>query len=231
MRHRIFVEAISPRVTVEGEEFHHSVRVVRVRQGEEVELFDRSGRAARGVVEALGRDRAEVVVTEDIPSRESPLVTHLAMAIIQLEKFELVLQKATELGVHSIIPLETEHVEVRRERYAGKSERWEKIVFEAVKQSGRSVAPALAAPQTFADIVARPGVKVLLDAAGTRDVLDDAPQEITLLIGPEGGWSDAELASARRHGLFFRSLGPRRLRAETAAIAALSVIASTFGDL
>src|SRR6185503_7684769 len=124
-----------PIVTVTGDEFHHSIRVVRARVGEEVELFDATGKMAKGIIESIERDQAVIRAGETIPSCESPLAIHLAMAIIQLEKFELVLQKATELGVASIIPLITDRIDLRPERYANKAERWNKIVFEAVKQS------------------------------------------------------------------------------------------------
>lgn len=230
MRHRIFVDAIAPRTEVAGDEFHHSIRVVRVRAGEEVELFDREGRAARGVVEAIERDRAIIVAGDALPSRESPLLMHLAMSVIQLEKFELVLQKATELGAASIVPMETERTEVRRERYQGKLERWNKILFEATKQSGRARIPRLEPPLSFDDVLARPGAKILFDA-DTEATTAERMNEVTLLIGPEGGWSDDELRRARDFGCGFMRLGPRRLRAETAAIVALSVIASRFGDL
>ncbi len=230
MRHRIFVDAITPSVTVKGDEFHHSIRVVRARVGEEVEVFDRAGNATRGVVEAIEKDHAVIRTGAAVPSRESPLRIHLAMAIIQLEKFELVLQKATELGVCSIIPLDTERVELRRERYENKRERWEKIVFEAVRQSGRTIAPPILPTMTLEEVLQRPGTKVLFDAdaePGTLAALD----EVTILIGPEGGWSDDELRRARERECVFQRLGPRRLRAETAAIASVSVVASRFGDL
>jgi 16S rRNA (uracil1498-N3)-methyltransferase len=237
MRHRIFVETIEPTVTVTGDEFHHSIRVVRARVGEEVELFDRAGNAACGIVESIERDRAVIATGESLPSRESPLAIHLAMAVIQLEKFELVLQKATELGVKTFIPLVTERVELRPERYSGKTERWEKIVFEAVKQCGRTAVPKIEAPAQFDDVMARNGVKLLFDADGPPDV--DAvhsanrqpPTDLTILIGPEGGWSEDELRRARGREVLFERLGPRRLRAETAAIAAVAVVASRFGDL
>jgi 16S rRNA (uracil1498-N3)-methyltransferase len=234
MRHRIFVDLIEPRTEVRGDEFHHSIRVVRLRAGEEVELFDREGHAARGVVEAIERERAVIVAGDPLPSRESPLVMRLAMSVIQLEKFELVLQKATELGVASIVPMETERVEVRRERYQGKLERWNKILFEATKQSGRARIPAIEEPASFDDVLARGGTKILFDADAEPSAEPEAAEtagEITLLIGPEGGWSDDELRRARHRGCRFARLGPRRLRAETAAIVALSVIASRFGDL
>ena len=230
MRHRIFVDAISPEVTVTGDEFHHSVRVVRVRVGEEVELFDRAGNAARGTVQTLERESAVIITAESLPSRESPLAVHLAMAVIQLEKFELVLQKATELGVRSILPMMTERVELRPERYANKRERWEKIVFEAVKQSGRAFVPAIEEPLAFADVIRRTGEKILFDADAEPSTIERL-HEVTLLIGPEGGWTDEELLVARDAGCLFQRLGPRRLRAETAAIAAMAVITSRFGDL
>lgn len=230
MRHRIHVPALSPSVTVTGDEFHHAVRVARVRQDEEVELFDDSGRAAKGKMRSIERDEAVVDLVEEIASRESPLDIHLALAVIQLEKFELVLQKATELGVRSITPLVTEHVEIRKERYAGKSDRWKKIIFEAVKQSGRSRIPTLHEPAQFADVIARPGVRVLFDAHTEPGTLE-SPEALTLLIGPEGGWSEEELDAARAAGCVFQRLGPRRLRAETAAIVAVTAVLSRFGDL
>jgi 16S rRNA (uracil1498-N3)-methyltransferase len=232
MRHRIFIETIEPTVTVTGDEFHHSIRVVRARVGEEVELFDRAGNAARGVVESIERDRAVIAAGQSLPSRESPLAIHLAMAVIQLEKFELVLQKATELGVKTFIPLVTERVELRPERYSGKTERWEKIIFEAVKQCGRTVVPKIEAPAQFDEVLARSGVKLLFDAEGPPPTANrQPPTDLTILIGPEGGWSDDELRRARDREAIFERLGPRRLRAETAAIAAVAVVASRFGDL
>jgi 16S rRNA (uracil1498-N3)-methyltransferase len=154
------------------------------------------------------------------------------MAVIQLEKFELVLQKATELGVTTFIPLVTERVELRPERYANKTERWNKIVFEAVKQCGRAIVPNIEAAQTFDEILTKSGTKLLFDADGEPPTANrQPPTGLTILIGPEGGWSDDELRRARDAGVLIERLGPRRLRAETAAIAAVSVVASRFGDL
>lgn len=230
MHHRIFIDAIQPTVTVGGDEFHHSIRVVRVREGEAVEVFDRSGKMANAIVASIAKDHAVLTIGDEIASRESSLNVTLAMAIIQLEKFELVLQKATELGVRSIVPLVTDRIEVRAERYAGKHERWGKIVFEAVKQSGRSIVPTLETPEWFEDVISRDGFKIVCDA-DTSPSTAQPSDRATIFIGPEGGWSERELALARDHGAHFQRLGPRRLRAETAAIAALSIVASRFGDL
>lgn len=228
MRHRFFADvplAAGERIALDRDEQHHA-RVVRVREGEEVEVFNGRGQAffATWSADALQ-------LTAAAPDREARGELHLAMAIINLDKFDLVLQKATELGVRSIVPLETDRVEIRAERYRGKAERWQRIVFEAVKQCGRSRIPAIETPQPFDDVVARAGTKILFDA----DAPDDAPAEprdaATLLIGPEGGWSEREMALAREAGCTFERLGIRRLRAETAAIAAVTLIAARNGDL
>lgn len=230
MRHRIFVDTLAPTVTVTGEEFHHSVRVVRVREGEDVEVFDKAGRIAKGVIESLGRDEAVIRVGEELPSRESKLELHLAMAIINLEKFELVLQKATELGAASIIPLVTGRIELRKERYQGKLERWKKIVFEAVKQSGRSRVPLVEEPRAFAEVVQREGPKIVFDADREPAPWPSSLPSVIAFIGPEGGWSEDELELAHSHGCTFARMGPRRLRAETAAIVACALMAERYDD-
>ena len=218
MRHRFFSArdlAAGDVVALESDERHHA-HVVRVREGEEVEVFNGRGEGFFGVY-----DDNAVRLTSPAPDRESPAVIHLAMAVIQLEKFELVLQKATELGVRSIIPLVTDRVELRPERYRGKQERWRKIVFEAVKQSGRTRIPVVEEPATFDEMLKRDGTKILFDADAPATEQPSTPA--TLLIGPEGGWSERELDAARSAGCAFRQLGPRRLRAETAAIVATAL--------
>ena len=114
MRHRIYTrDPLAGLVTISGEELHHAARVVRVREGEEVELFDGEGRAAAGIVQSIEREQMVVRIDKPIESRESPVAIDLAMSIIQLEKFELVLQKATELGVARLVP--NRHKEATRE--------------------------------------------------------------------------------------------------------------------
>jgi 16S rRNA (uracil1498-N3)-methyltransferase len=227
MRHRFFVPQIEDTVTLTGDELHHATRVVRVREGEEVELFD--GRGTIAIARAAANGTLSVI--EKIASRESPLAIDLAMSIIALDKFELVLQKATELGARSIIPIVSERVEVRAERYRGKHERWEKIVFEAVKQCGRGIIPKVEPPAAFEEALQRDGMKILFDADREPSSHPAPPGAVTLFIGPEGGWSENELVLAASHDCTFARMGPRRLRAETAAIAALSIVAARWGDL
>jgi 16S rRNA (uracil1498-N3)-methyltransferase len=219
MRHRIYTpDPFVDAITIAGEEFHHAARVARLREGEEVELFDGKGHAASGFVQSIGTSDLIVRIARPIDSREAKIAIDLAMAIINLDKFELVLQKATELGVRSIIPLETDRQEIRKERYRGKHDRWQKIIFEATKQCGRAVIPTLEEPTSFDDVMRREN-KIVFDAE-TAPATRQPGNPATLLIGPEGGWSEREIAEAQKHDCAFEQLGERRLRAETAAIVA-----------
>ncbi|HXH37699.1 MAG TPA: RsmE family RNA methyltransferase [Thermoanaerobaculia bacterium] len=227
MKHRFFIDAelaAGLALTLSRDEQHHA-HVVRVREGEEVEVFNGRGAAFVAKYTADG-----LQLTAPAPGREARVAVHLAMAIINLDKFDIVLQKVTELGVRSIIPLVTERVEIRPERYRGKAERWRKIVFEATKQSGRSVIPIVAEPAPFDDVIRREGPKILFDADSTPAAWQPG-NAATLLIGPEGGWSENELQRARDHGCAFERLGVRRLRAETAAIVATALVTARSGDI
>jgi 16S rRNA (uracil1498-N3)-methyltransferase len=227
MKHRFFIDAdlaAGNTVALSHDEQHHA-HVVRVRENEEVEVFN--GRGASFVAKYTPEG---LQIVGAAPDREARVAIHLAMSIINLDKFDIVMQKATELGVRSIIPLVTDRVEIRAERYRGKAERWRKIVFEAVKQSGRSVIPVIEEPQPLDEVLKREGTKIVFDADA-----DTAPQQLTnaatLFIGPEGGWSERELQLAREHGCAFERLGIRRLRAETAAIVATALVAARAGDI
>jgi 16S rRNA (uracil1498-N3)-methyltransferase len=227
MKHRFYIDAdlaAGNTLALSHHEQHHA-HVVRVRENEEVEVFN--GRGASFVAKYT---TAGLKIVRAAPDREARMAIHLATSIINLDKFDFVLQKATELGVRSIVPLVTDRVEIRAERYRGKAERWRKIVFEAVKQSGRSVIPVVEGPQPFDEIVKREGMKIVFDAD-----CDTAQQQLgsaaTIFVGPEGGWSERELQLAREHGCAFERLGIRRLRAETAAIVATALVAARAGDI
>jgi 16S rRNA (uracil1498-N3)-methyltransferase len=227
MKHRFFIDAdlvSGTAVTLSRDEQHHA-HVVRVRDGEEVEVFN-----GRGISFVAKYSADGLQIDDPAPDREARTALHLAMAIINLDKFDIVLQKATELGVRSIIPLVTERVEIRAERYRGKAERWRKIVFEAVKQSGRSVIPTIEEPAPFGDVIRRAGLKILFDADAEPSTWQPG-EPATLFIGPEGGWSEDELRLAGESGCAFARLGVRRLRAETAAIVATALVTARSGDI
>jgi 16S rRNA (uracil1498-N3)-methyltransferase len=228
MKHRFFVPEpieIGATIALSSEERHHA-HVLRVSAGEEVELFDPKGNNYIGRFQSEGA----IAVLERAANREPRSAIHLAMSIIQLDKFELVLQKGTELGVQSFIPIITERMEVRIERVRGKEERWRKIVLEAVKQSGRSRIPPIEAPARFEDAIARSGPKIVFDA-DVEPTTRRPDNPITLFIGPEGGFTERELQLARASEAIFQRLGPRRLRAETAALAAVTIISARSGDI
>lgn len=227
MKHRFFIDAglvSGTAVALSRDEQHHA-HVVRVRDGEEVEVFN-----GRGISFVAKYSAEGLLLTEPAPDREARTALHLGMAIINLDKFDIVLQKATELGVRSIIPLLTERVEIRAERYRGKAERWRKIIFEAVKQSGRSVIPTIEEPAPFGDVIRREGLKIVFDADAEPAAWQPG-EPATLFIGPEGGWSGNELSLARENGCAFARLGVRRLRAETAAIVATALVTARSGDI
>jgi 16S rRNA (uracil1498-N3)-methyltransferase len=233
MQHRIYVPELQTTgsIAVTGEEFHHAVRVARVREGEEVELFDGRGGAAAARVQSIASGEVVVQVEHLIDSREAKTAIDVAMSIIQLERFEVALQKVTELGARSIIPLITDRIELRPERYRGKRARWEKIVFEAVKQSGRARLPELHEALPFDDAIASEGLRIVFDADAEPSPLPSHIDRVMLLIGAEGGWSEREIGLARERGCAFQRLGSRRLRAETAAIVATATVARRCGEL
>ncbi|HEX9407248.1 MAG TPA: RsmE family RNA methyltransferase [Thermoanaerobaculia bacterium] len=224
MKHRFFVPdsiEIGATIALGAEERHHA-RVLRVGEGEEVELFDSGGnnfvaQFASGEVQVLAR----------AADREPLTTIHLAMSIIQLDKFEFVLQKGTELGVQTFLPLITDRMELRIERARGKEDRWKKIVLQAVKQSGRSRIPPIEPPIRFDEAIKREGSRIVFDADVEPTATEQPSNPATIFIGPEGGFSERELQLAREAGAAFQRLGPRRLRAETAAIAAVTL--STLG--
>jgi 16S rRNA (uracil1498-N3)-methyltransferase len=219
MKNRFFIDADLAEggaVALSDEERHHA-RVLRVRDGEAIEVFNGRGDSFDAVYES-----GEIRLTNRSPNREPDSTVHLAMAIINLEKFELVLQKATELGIASIIPMVTERCEIRPERYRGKLDRWQKIVFEAVKQSGRARIPRVEEPRSFKEVIEAEGEKIIFDADTPRTT-EQPDNRRTLMIGPEGGWSENEIRMAQEADCRFEQLGPRRLRAETAAIVATAL--------
>ncbi|MCJ7664087.1 MAG: 16S rRNA (uracil(1498)-N(3))-methyltransferase, partial [Desulfobacterales bacterium] len=173
------------------------------------------------------------------PERESPLQITLGQALLKGERMKFVIQKATELGAARIIPLVTSHTIplVEGERESLRIERWQRIAQEAAKQSGRAMVPQIEAIHELADFLARSaGTRIMLwegEPTPLREVVRkiDAPTEITLLIGPEGGFSEAEVAAAHAQGFLVAGLGQRVLRAETATLSVLSIIQHLFGDL
>jgi 16S rRNA (uracil1498-N3)-methyltransferase len=241
-------------LTLSVEETRHLRDVLRLGAGEEVSVFDGEGREFACVVietGARGRDaraRLEVRGPAEPPSPESPLELTLALALLKGEKFELVVKKATELGVSRLIPVATRRADVRlrddREA-AARLERWHRLAVEAAKQSGRARVPEAAPPVAFDRLVAQEErgdqTRLMFAERGGRgfdESLDELtsgvaslPSRAVALVGPEGGWDDEEIAQAAAHGWRIVTLGGRILRAETAALVVAALLQHRLGDL
>jgi 16S rRNA (uracil1498-N3)-methyltransferase len=221
-------------VTLTADEARHLREVLRLKPGDEVSVFDGAGKEFRARVAQARRDFAELDLAEAIePARpESPLQLTLAVALLKGEKFDLVVQKVTELGVTKIVPLITRYADIklRDESDANKRvARWQRIALEAAKQSGRAIVPEVTLPNPFASVLGNPCF--LFSEKEGHGLTQIDPDAVTAIIGSEGGWSDEELAQARAAGAQIVTLGGRILRAETAAITAAALLQHRFGDL
>jgi 16S rRNA (uracil1498-N3)-methyltransferase len=232
VRRRFFVDAFEAgRAILTGEAAHHLGRVLRAEPGQLYELSD--GTSVRlGKIEFSGRDRVEFSLLERIPVRISSLHKTLLLAVVKSDAFEWAVEKATELGVDRIVPLAAARSEKGLLVAAGKrAERWKKIAFEASQQSRRVRLPEIgdvASPKA-AFKKEDGGLHVMLseraEAFPLRRLLEDQHADrITIAIGPEGGWTDAEFAAAHEAGFREASLGPLILRTETAVTASLAAI-------
>ena len=244
---RVYVEApvaTGKRLVVEGSAANHITRVLRLRSGDALTVFDGSGGEFGARIQEFRKDSVVVAVEEHRPlERESPLPLTLAQGISRGERMDWVIQKATELGTARIVPLFTKRSVVRLDEKQAdrKLQHWRAIAIAACEQCGRNRIPELAAPVDFFDVLpaeASGATRLLLSPTGDlriedlgQDVRQGASKGITVLIGPEGGLEDVEQEAALAAGFKAVRLGPRVLRTETAAIAALTIIQRYFGDL
>jgi len=215
----------------------HVARVLRLAEGASLRLFDGAGLEARAVIAEASRKRVVARIEAVAPGTgESPLAVHLGQAISKGDRMDYAIQKAVELGVAAITPLYTEHgdVRLRGEREAKKLAHWQAVAASACEQCGRATLPSVHPPAGLADWLAgRHEALRLAPHPGTAGALaqEEAPATAALLIGPEGGLSEAEVEAALAGGFAPLSLGPRILRTETAPVVALSLLQSRFGDL
>jgi 16S rRNA (uracil1498-N3)-methyltransferase len=251
---RFFAPDLQPAtstVTLAPDESAHLARVLRLGVGARVLLFDGRGHQHVGSVASIDKTSAVVNVLESFPAApETRLPIVLAQAVLKGDKMEAVIRDATMMGVSVVRPVITQRTVVPRSaaEQPGVQTRWHRIAVASAKQCGRAVVPRIEAPATLELLIEDASIACRLmlvepaaldavaevDAAGSgaaagnaaaRGRLDDvAPASALVLIGPEGGWTEEEVASARRAGFRPLSLGPRTLRAESAPLAALSVL-------
>lgn len=221
---------------IEGDTAHHLGNVLRAQSGQLYELSD-GAEAWLARVESVGRNRVEFALVEQLPLEKEVADITLLLGVVKFDAFEWAIEKATELGVSRIVPLAAARSENGLLAAAPKrSERWRKILLEASQQSRRLRVPQLdelAKPNlAFASQTAsfrlmlseRSDAPSIRSALGQEPLAESTPVTAALAIGPEGGWTDEEFASARAGGFREASLGQLILRTETAVIAALSVI-------
>jgi 16S rRNA (uracil1498-N3)-methyltransferase len=237
VRRRFFVEQFTGHsAVIEGDTARHLSRVLRAQQGQLYELSD-GERVWLGRIEGVSRDRVEFAFVEELPAHPPTLEITLLLSVVKFDAFEWAIEKATELGVTTIVPLAAARSEKALLSAAGKrAERWKKLLVEASQQSRRVRVPILekAQPPEDALSAARSGHRLLLserpDAPSLRSVLSGQAQTAAALaIGPEGGWTDRELEVARQAGFQEASLGTLILRTETAVIAGLASIQFALG--
>ncbi|HKC66374.1 MAG TPA: 16S rRNA (uracil(1498)-N(3))-methyltransferase [Pyrinomonadaceae bacterium] len=235
------------RVTLAGDEARHLRDVLRLGRGDEVFVFDGVGREFRCTIDEAERESATLTVNNEVePARpESTLQLTLALALLKGEKFNLVVQKATELGARRIVPVVTKLSDVRLKDEADGARRvmrFRRIALEACKQAGRARVPEISEPVDFhslieSDTSSEQSWRVLFSERGGEglseaiETLQVRPTFVTALVGSEGGWTDEEIASATGASWSIVTLGGRILRAETAAITITALLQHLFGDL
>jgi 16S rRNA (uracil1498-N3)-methyltransferase len=228
----------------------HIARVLRLRAGAALTLFDGRGGEFEATILAVEKRgvRVQLGVHHAI-EREAPVAVRLLQCVIRAERMDFIVQKATELGVAAIVPIQSRHGVVRLDESAmqRRQRHWQAIATGACEQCGRNRIPELHAPLSFEVACTGEGeavaagaavqARLLLDPTAARSLaqtLESPPLKpltaVSVMIGPEGGFGDDEIALAREHGFQICSLGPRVLRAETAPIAALAVIQGLLGD-
>jgi len=221
-----------------GQEARHALKVLRLRKGDEIVIFDGTGNEYLARIEASSTVSVKLKVLKKLNvNRDSPLETTLYMGLTnRLSKFELAIQKSTELGVKTIVPIickRSAFGEKVRD-WSRKLERWKEISINAAKQCGRSILPEIEEPRKLKDVESGAELKFVLWERGGRSFKDYSqftPGSVSLVIGPEGGLDTEEIEILKDKGFSVIHLGKRILRAETAAIASLAVVQFLWGDL
>lgn len=223
-------------IDLSEERSHYLASVLRLRAGAELVVFNGEGGEYPADVLAVTRKGARIRLGAlRMRGCESPLRIHLGLGISRGERMDLVIQKAVELGAYAITPLETERSVVKfdPDRRLSRREHWQKVAQSACEQCHRTRVPEIAKPQPFDDWLPGSGLKLLLDPLGGRTLGELTPPEdgVRLLSGPEGGFTTPERERAAAAGFLSIRMGPRILRTETAAIAALTAVQLLWGDL
>jgi 16S rRNA (uracil1498-N3)-methyltransferase len=230
-RRRFFVDEVRRgEAELDGEEAEHLTRVLRAEIGQQYEICDGARLYLSEIVEAR-KHSVRFRILEELPAAEPAVQISLLMSLIKFERFEWAVEKATELGVETIVPVQAERSDKGLELAARKRvERWRKIARAAGQQSRRVHLPEILPPVGLARALSREGRRIYLEEAPGCPLLlkavsnPRAGETVAILVGPEGGWTDRERTQLSATGWAPASLGPQILRSETAAIAAVAVL-------
>lgn len=221
-------------------ETHHLTRVLRLNQGAHIEIFDGRGKEFEARIIAFEEQGTRLQILSERPGLgESPLSITLCLALARSDTFDLALRQATEMGVNQFIPFFSERSIVRPEGWSqSRLVRWERLARETLKSSQRRLMPRIEMPVSFPEVIqAGEEVKIIFWEETRRHCPNPAlsalpaPRSVRLLIGPEGGFTPIEVDLAQSAGFLVLGLGPRRLKVETATLAALSILQYSWGDL
>jgi 16S rRNA (uracil1498-N3)-methyltransferase len=236
-RRRFIADEVSgDRAALVGEHADHLARVLRARVGQDFDIA--TGQAVRrGRVTSVTNNRVDFDLSEDI-STEAMVETTLLLAVFKFDRMEWAIEKCTELGVSRIMPVIAQRTDTHLAVASAKrKERWQRIALQASEQSRRASPPEIAEPAKLSEALnLQVGLRIVLAESEERALLRDvvmpnAASGVALAVGPEGGWTEPELQSFRQAAWISASLGNTILRAETAAIAAVAVVASALGNL
>ena len=225
-------------VELAGPAVHYLTRVLRLSKGDPVTLFNGDGNDYSGEISDIQSQRVQVRIIGSMnPGNESPLKITLVQAICRGERMDNALQKATELGVFCIQPLMSHRVGVRLEesRQIKRMMHWQGVVISACEQSGRAVVPEVKNPLSISDWISGAGESrlLVLDPVAENNLsgLSIEGDSVSILVGPEGGFTNEELERVRANGVLAVSLGPRVLRTETAGPAAIAILQAKTGGI
>lgn len=215
---------------------HYIAKVLRLRPGDQLRLFNGKNGEYLASIVAIDKRSVTTVLQEQLTGNADPtLPIHLGLGVSRGERMDYAIQKATETGVSTIVPLLTERCEIKlkNDRVETRVHHWQRVAISASEQSGRCHVPDIAEPLSLSDWLAAPrnGNSFVLDHRGESGFPSiDNPAAITLLIGPEGGLSEQEVTAAASHDFCSVSLGPRVLRTETAPVVAIALVQHLWGD-
>ena len=225
-------------MTLDQDETKHLRDVLRLKIGDEIAVFDGQGNEFLCRIETIGKKESTAAIVKQIDASapESPLQLTLASVVIPGDKYDLIVQKAVELGVVTFVPLASIRSEVKLKDLPKKLIRWRRIALDAAKQCGRARLMSIEEPQNVADFLAEtidyncPKI-FFSEREGAKLPELNASKELITVIGPKGGWDDTELKTAQANDFNIVTLGGRIMRAETAAIALTAILQHRFGDV